>query len=586
MKVKPLFIVFALLLVFSIMLYSDTLSGLESSAGDTVYKSRKPTDTRIVLITIDDESLDMLGQWPWPRSYHAELLNLLAQGKPAVIGIDLIFSEASDPEEDALLSEAIRNAGNVVLASYGNFEGTAKAGSLTPVSIVEPLELLSQYASSGHINVFPEDDGIIRKALTSFDIDRRHVKSFALDIYNRYVLSSGQGKPDPVMPLDPWNRIFIDYVNEPGNFTAVPYSSVLDGSVPPEFFQDRIVLIGPYTVGFNDYYYTSIDKKTPMYGIEIHANIVQNLLYGNFKQQAPFIINLAILTVFCCIGYFSFLKLNPGISAAVVCAAIIIYIFALKLIFRQGYILSIIYPVLAIILTYLVMLAYKYLDELVERRRVTSIFGRYVAPQVVTELLKGGEASLQLGGTRREITVLFVDIRGFTPMSERAQPEEVVAILNDYLDLCARSIFQYGGTLDKFIGDATMAIFNAPLDLEDHAFKAVQTSWAMKQGSEALRKSLEEKFGHSVQFGIGINTGFAIVGNIGSKSRMDYTAIGDTVNTSARLESNAKPGQILISQATYELVKDKISASYLGEISVKGKTRGVQVYQLEGVDTV
>jgi adenylate cyclase len=232
------------------------------------------------------------------------------------------------------------------------------------------------------------------------------------------------------------------------------------------------------------------------------------------------------------------------------------------------------------------MLAYKYLDELLERRRVTSIFGRYVAPQVVTELLKGGEESQQLGGTRKEITVLFVDIRGFTPMSEKAQPEEVVAILNDYLDLCARSIFKYGGTLDKFIGDATMAIFNAPMNLEDHALKAVQTAWAMKEGAESLRISLEERFGHSVQFGIGINTGYAIVGNIGSKSRMDYTAIGDTVNTSARLESNAKAGQILLSQATYELVKDKIKASYLGEISVKGKTQGIQVYQLEGVDTI
>lgn len=168
-------------------------------------------------------------------------------------------------------------------------------------------------------------------------------------------------------------------------------------------------------------------------------------------------------------------------------------------------------------------------------------------------------------------------------MSEKATPEEVVEILNEYLNLCASSIVGEGGTLDKFIGDAAMAIFNAPLDLEDHALHAVKTALAMKKGSLELESKLEKRFGRAVKFGIGINTGYAVVGNIGCNFRMDYTAIGDTVNTAARLESNAKPGQILISQATYELVKDKIISKALGSIKVKGKEEELQIYEVEGL---
>jgi adenylate cyclase len=254
--------------------------------------------------------------------------------------------------------------------------------------------------------------------------------------------------------------------------------------------------------------------------------------------------------------------------------------------YNSGFVLNIIYPIISTSVIYLVLLIYRYIDELMERKRVTDVFGRYVAPQVVQEILNTGKENLRLGGNRKEITALFVDIRGFTPLSEKATPEEVVGILNEYLNLCAEAIFKYEGTLDKFIGDATMAIFNAPLDLKDHAFRAVQTAWAMKEGSVKLQGIIQEKFGKNVRFGIGINTGQAVVGNIGAEIRMDYTAIGDTVNTAARLESNAKPGQILMSKTTYDLVKDRVKAEYLGEIKVKGKSDGIPVYQLDGIEVV
>jgi len=375
----------------------------------------------------------------------------------------------------------------------------------------------------------------------------------------------------------------INYAGVPGDYEHVSYSQVISGEVPPEFFRGRIVLVGPYTVGIDDYYFTPLAPEAPMYGIEIHANIVQNLLRGSYVQRAPFSATLLAIFIFGAMAAFGFTRLSPfrGVLLLVVLATC--YLAGARLMYSKGYLLSLFYPMLLLLLGYLVALAVNYISELLERRRITGVFSRYVAPQVVDKLLEGGEKALQLGGSRREITVLFVDIRGFTPLSEAAAPEEVVEILNEYLTLVAESIFQYGGTLDKFIGDAAMAIFNAPLDLEDHCLKAVQAAWAMKEGAAPLQQRLLEKYGRTVQFGIGVNTGPAVIGNIGASFRMDYTAIGDTVNTAARLESNAQPGQILISQAVYEKVKEKVETTSLGEIKVKGKTQGINVFQVDGV---
>ena len=236
------------------------------------------------------------------------------------------------------------------------------------------------------------------------------------------------------------------------------------------------------------------------------------------------------------------------------------------------------------LLTYAYFLVEGYLTEILRRRKVVSAFKKYVAPQVVDEISKQGDFKIVLGGESRDIAVLFVDIRGFTPMSESLEPEQVVEILNEYLQLTTESIFKNGGTLDKFIGDATMAVFNAPFDLDDYIYKAVCTARDIAAGSQALEEKLMARFGKTVSFGIGVNCGRAVVGNIGCDFRMDYTAIGDTVNTAARLESNAKKGQILISEYVYEAVKDRVEVTEIGEIPLKGKSKGVFVYQVDQVN--
>ncbi|WHH61074.1 adenylate/guanylate cyclase domain-containing protein [Petroclostridium sp. X23] len=584
LKFRPVHIVLFILVVFVILSNFNSFESVESRLQDQILQTKDTVDSNIIIIGIDDRSLEKLGRWPWSRDILAKMIDKLTQAKAAVIGIDIMLSEkARDQYEDAALVEAVKNSWNVVVPVVGVFNQYTRAGEMKAEAIQVPFEELMQNVETGHINIIADKDGTVRKTLNSFTYNDQETKSFAIKIYEAYMKSTGKTAQTGSIPQDAWNRAYIDFAGGAGHFAYLSFYDVLEKEISPEYFQDAIVLIGPHTVGMRDAYYTPMDHNTPMYGVEIHANIIQNLLRNSFKQEIPSIANIFILIGVAFISLWFFGRLSPFKSVFILISIITVHIIASRLIYSKGYIVQLFYPMLLTAVTYLTLLAYRYIEELFERKRVTDVFGRYVAPQVVSQILQNGEEGLKLGGTRREITCLFVDIRGFTPLSEKAQPEEVVNILNDYLDLCAQSIFRYGGTLDKFIGDATMAIFNAPLNLEDHAFKAVQTAWAMKQGSEKLREALIKKFGRGVQFGIGINTGLAVVGNIGTSFRMDYTAIGDTVNTSARLESNAKPGQILLSQSTYELVKDRVLATALGEIKVKGKEQGIQIYQLEGV---
>ena len=568
------------------MLFTNSLETIDYKLQDRLYQKPDTTDPRIVMITIDDASLEMFGRWPWPRDYHGELVRILTEGEPAVIGFDLIFAEPSqDPIEDEYMLAMFESAGNVVVPVYGVFDSSTTHGILQANQLVEPFPLLKSATATGHINTIMDTDGLVRRALLQFQYDNQLINSFAWNIYQKY---AEHENIDTVamnsIPVDPWHRTYIKYADEPFAHEQIPYHMVMTGEVPAEYFRDKIVLVGPYTVGIaDDYYFTPLAPQVPMFGMEIHANIIQQLLTGEFMGDVPLALQILLMLIFGIVCWYVFYRFRPSISGLLLALLLSGFIACAYIASGQGYILTLIYTIAFIASQYVVSLGHQFVAEQLEKKRITDVFGKYVAPQVVGKILAEGEAGLQLGGIKRDITVLFVDIRGFTPLSEAAEPEEVVAILNEYLTLCAQSIFDYGGTLDKFIGDATMAIYNAPFDVEKHQLRAVQTAWAMAQGAVPLQQQLEERFGKTVRFGIGIHTGPAIIGNIGAKFRMDYTAIGDTVNTAARIESNTKPGQILISKEVYEKVKDDVEVLDLGILQVKGKTHGIQVYQIENV---
>jgi adenylate cyclase len=375
-------------------------------------------------------------------------------------------------------------------------------------------------------------------------------------------------------------------VGKPGDFEYYSFYKVLNGDIPADYFAGKIILIGPYSYGMLDQYVTPTDYKQSMNGVEIHANIIQNFLEGNFKRNASPVVNIALVVIPGMLSFIVFYKSRPLLASMILFLLLTIYIAISIAAFRiLGLAVYLFYPLMLMIIIYFSTLAGKYMLELFERNRITGIFGKYVAPEVVKHIIEGGEDSLKLGGTKKEITVMFVDIRGFTPLSEKVEPDVLVSLLNEYFNVTVSSIFNFSGTLDKFIGDATMAVFNAPLPLNDHAFKAINAALEMKTKSAALEKKIYDEYGLVLRFGIGINTGEAVTGNIGTGFRMEYTAIGDTVNTAARLESNAKPGEILISSSTYELVKDRVKAVFYGELNLKGKDRPFPVYKVARITT-
>jgi adenylate cyclase len=239
-------------------------------------------------------------------------------------------------------------------------------------------------------------------------------------------------------------------------------------------------------------------------------------------------------------------------------------------------------PVLAVVIA-IIYVAVHYYKARMAKRSIEKAFSKYVAPQVVEEIAKDGTYELKLGGENRDVAVMFVDIRGFTTLSESLEPEQVVDILNDYLALTTRCIFRHGGTLDKFVGDATMAVFNSPFDTEDYIYKAVITAWDIVAGGNKIEKEFVERYNKHDGFGIGVNCGPAVVGNIGCDFRLDYTAIGDTVNTAARLEANAPKGTVYISKPVRDALGDRITVEEIGEIPLKGKSNGVFVYSVTGI---
>jgi adenylate cyclase len=250
---------------------------------------------------------------------------------------------------------------------------------------------------------------------------------------------------------------------------------------------------------------------------------------------------------------------------------------------RAGLIMRSLWTPLLVSVLFFISVTANYVRAQRERRRVTATFGRYVDPAVLKELLETGNAS-ELGGVTREIAVLFVDIRGFTTMSEALDPPTVVEIINQYLTLTTECIMRRHGTLDKFVGDCTMAFWNAPLPQNDPAYLACQAAMDMVEGSKALGEQLQARFGRTVSFGIGVNYGPAVVGNIGAPKRMDYTAIGDTVNTAARLEANAPGGSILISRSVADALGDRAAVTSLGaSIKLKGKAEGFEVLTLDAL---
>ncbi len=568
---------------------------IDVMVSDALCQQASVANKNIFIIAIDDKTLEQYGSiTSWSRQRSADLVRILnenAQTKPAVLVFDVIFSEKGNESGDAAFAKACGDAGNVVTAMSYRFKeqpeydenGRMTLNQYHVDSVIMPYEALRETTKQGYANTLVGADGYVRRAMAYIDdANGQRNYSLASQAYQLYQESRGAQVEFPA--LDKNNQFLFSYSGKTGCYSTISMADVMDGTVNPAIFVDGIVFVGAYAVGMQDSYIPAISHGTQMYGVEIQANIVEALLEGKTQQQLPTGVFAALAAALAAAFYLAIrqMKIVPATILTVVLAVAAGPVFAVVL-YAKGYVTPVILLPVAFVLIYAVHLIYGYVQEVMRRQKVVNVFKQYVAPQVVDKISKDKDFELVLGGENRHIACLFVDIRGFTTMSESLKPEEVVEILNEYLSLTTNSIFQNGGTLDKFVGDATMAVFNAPFDLEDYIYKAVCTARDMKAGADAIAEKFEKRFGKSVGFGIGVNCGNAVVGNIGCDFRMDYTAIGDTVNTAARLESNAKRGQILISGEVYEAVKDRVEVTPIGEIPLKGKSQGVFVYQLDEV---
>lgn len=575
-----------------LLCWSQILYSFDKIFSDMCYQTPTTANKDIAIIAIDEKTLQEYGKIEtWSRSRYAQLIEILNQNEqsaPSAIVMDIIYAGTTNDADDKEFAEACKEANNVITAVdvVRKAKVTQGANGLyvdnNYVETVEfPYEALKQVTDYGFANTIQDTDGYIRYALTKADYKGEEIPSLAICAYKHYCESR---KITMQMPDTDANGVFgFTFTGKSGAYEIVSMLDVMQGKVDVRAFADRIVLVGVYAPGLQDAYNVAVQKGAQMYGVEIHANILEAVMEG--KTALP--VNSALYALICTIivvgFYFLIRKLKIRYSILLLIALIILDVVVGKVLYLNGFIINIVELPIVLLLTYVVHLIYEYLAEVLHKRKVLSAFKKYVAPQVVEEISKKGDFQIALGGENRHIAVLFVDIRGFTPMSESLQPEEVVGILNEYLNLTTDSIFKNGGTLDKFIGDATMAVFNAPFDLDDYIYKAVCTAKDIASGSAELQEKLQKRFGKTISFGIGVNCGNAVVGNIGCEARMDYTAIGDTVNTAARLESNAKPGQILISQDVYEQVKERVQVTEVGVIPLKGKSNGVFVYSVDEV---
>jgi len=576
----------ALVFLFTI---TNLFRPLDYIARDKLYQVPRGIRSDIKIIGIDAKTLDKYGPvQTWSRSLYAELIDKLVvdeQTKPYVIAFDITLA-GNVGEDDTKLAKAAADHGNVVVVSNLIYSKKAEIDQdgimYYPVEgIVLPYDELMNCTYIGFSNVAQDSDGTVRRMIPVEVYDGNKYGMFSKVIYERYCAVTGKAPND--IPTDFTGRSIINYSGRPGDYECLSMADVMDGSIDPRVFSDSVVIIGAYDPGMQDGFNVPTGGSSQMYGVEIHANIFQSYLQGRFAVNgSPFVLGLvtALLTA---VFHFLFRKLKPWQSVLILVAAVVAELFILVAINDRGYAYSVIYFPVMLFLSFIYSLGIHYITESNKKRKVLNAFSKYVAPQIVEEIARKGDFEIKLGGENRDIAVLFVDIRGFTTMSEALEPEQVVEILNEYLSLTTKSIFDNSGTLDKFVGDATMAVFNSPFDLEDYEYKAVCAAMDIVKGGEAIEDKFMKRFGRSVGFGVGVNVGPAVVGNVGCEFRMDFTAIGDTVNTAARLEANAKKGEVLISDVLYERLKDRLEVEEVGEIPLKGKTKGVFVYRVTKV---
>ncbi|MFC1962017.1 CHASE2 domain-containing protein [Chloroflexota bacterium] len=581
-------------------LSADLLHGLQQRSSDLLFRAAylqtesKPA-ANISIIAIDDKSLQELGHFSsWPRSHHAQLIENLINSRVRVIVFDILFAETT--AEDVQLAAAIKKAGNVVLpyAYPVNTQSISLTGGTITLGIpVLPVTIFQENAlAMGHANMLPDEDGVVRRlpllipheespnpalSLAAVAEFLRRPKIVESPVKDGVLLFAGRS-----IPLT-GNNMLLNYLNDgtyPLSFQTVSYVDVLNNRADLSRLDDNIVIIGISSTGLGDTFWTPQGKM--VYGVELHASAINTILTASFLKQKSLLFTVTtimLLTLLCGIMALRF-RILWAITAA--SGIIVVYLLISFVFFDRGIIFNIVYPPLAVAGTFMGVNLYNLISERAEKREITRTFGRYVSPSVVEEILVAAEeGELRLGGEEVAMTVMFADGRDFTGIAENIPTPELIRMLNRYLSLIIHAVLKHDGMVNKFGGDSIMAVWNVPLPTEPHALKAVKAALDAQQAINELQAG--EPSLPRMQFGIGINTGQAVAGNMGSLDRLEYSVIGDAVNTAARLADSVPGDKIWIGENTFRQVEDYVKATPLAPMKMKGKQQPIQAYEVNAL---
>ena len=610
-------------------------------------RDNKVLPSDIVLLLIDEASLNALGEvvgrWPWPRFIHAELIDFLSQiGARAVI-MDVMFTEnefapglssGTLSDNDFRLVESTKSAKNVyhtsqIISDEPDEYNRDLLNKPLPIEFINRFsinveaidetiehnhyylpfkELYEASRGIGVVSFFPDSDGVFRSQKLLFNYQDNFFPALSLaPIVAQFGYDKITLKKDSIeikndegslirIPLTKNNEYFVNMYGY-GLYNEFSISGVIlsmleikkgeldDLPVQPDEFRDKIVFIGASAAGVGDLKNSSIDPKTP--GVYLHASICGNILSGDFLNFTGPEVNFFSILILLTITVFSIFYLKTVLSQVLFpLLAMIIFSVTALVLFNSNIVINIVSPSFAVLSAYVASFTYISFTEGREKKKIRNILGQYVSPAILTTVLeKDQDGYLKAEvGARETLTIFFSDIRDFTTISEKYNVEEVVGILNTYLSRMVNIIFSNEGTLDKFIGDAIVAFWGAPVRIQDHHYKAVITGLQMKEALKTYNQENIAKGLPELKIGIGIHTGEVILGNIGSEKKLDYTVIGDSVNLASRLEGLTKTygSSIIISQDTYDHVQKEIFCRMADFVKVKGKDKPIRIYEAIG----
>lgn len=629
---------------------SESLQNLGSRFIDILFQIRgkMPASENVVIVDIDEKSLKAMGQWPWQRDKVAQILYNLTNAGTGIIGFDIVFAEPDNsspakvlkelgiesenaPDYDTALAEAIASTPTITGYVFNFLEkldeqrlpqipaifierNKPEANYLpSPKGIVLNTPVLqSNCYSSAFFNTFPDNDGIVRNVPLVAKFQESIFSSLSLEMirialqarkvtlnYSEVGLESIQMK-DLTIPTDRHGRLFVNYRGPQRSFQYISAKDVFENSFNPKDVEGKFILIGTSAAGLLDLRATPFDSAYP--GVEVHANAIDNMLNSDFLSRPAWVESLDLLII---IGSGLLLSIAlitlPPLYAGLVAMGLygVFYYFVSYMFIQEGIIVNVVFPLITMTLIFLVSLILNYFLEAKQKEIIKSKFASKVSPAVMEDLLKNSDGNV-FSAHEREITVFFSDVRNFTNISEAmGNPKSLIDLMNTYMDPMTDIIIKTGGTIDKFIGDAIMAYWNAPADVENHADKAVVATLEqlkrLKSLNEEIRKNPEFKNVVDmadrlklpiIDIGIGLNTGVAIVGEMGSTGRSDYTVIGDAINLGARLESLCKyyNSKLNISNFTKEQLKGEYIFRFLDLVTVKGKSEPIEIWQIIDFD--